>query len=80
METVFFLMRAFRYKESGKWEYKLINMYPDIPSVKQAYFSNMAAIIKDTNDFAMCVIFDNWGNRIEADYLDTHENVPDSEE
>ena len=81
METKFFVLRAFRYRESQKWEYKLVGMYDDLPSAKQAYHSNMSAIIKDTNDFAMCVIVDSFGNSVERDYSDTHmEPVIESEE
>ena len=80
METVFFVMRAYRYRESGKWEYSLVKMCTDKEDAKQTYHANMSAIIKKTNDFAMCVIFDNYGNRVDGDYSDTHEEEPNSEE
>ena len=72
METKYFVARAFRYKESKKWEYKLVGMYDDITTAKQAYYSNMGSIIKSTNDFAMCVLFDSYGNMIISDFDNTY--------
>lgn len=73
METKYFVARAFRYANEGHaWEYKLVGMYDDLTTAKQAFHSNMGAIIKDTNDFAMCILFDSWGNRIMSDFDDTH--------
>lgn len=72
METKYFVCRAFRYKESGSWEYKLVGMYDDISAAKQAYYSNMGSIIKNTNDFAMCILYDSYGNKIIADYDSTY--------
>lgn len=68
MEQKFFVVRAYRYKESGNWEYKIVGMYDTLSAAKQAYYSNMGAIIKDTNDFAMVILFDSFGNKILADY------------
>jgi len=80
METKFFVLRAFRYRESSKWEYKLVGMYDTPALAKQAYHSNMSDIIKQSNDFAMCVIVDSFGNPVEKDFLDTHtEPEPNSE-
>ena len=73
METKFFVVEAYRYKESGKWEYALKGMYDTLEAAKQIYHSRMGAIIKDTNDYAMVILFDSFGNRIMADYVDTHE-------
>jgi hypothetical protein len=53
METKYFVAKAYRYKESGSWEYSLVGMYSDLSSAKQAYHDNMGRIIKNTNDFAM---------------------------
>ena len=53
METKYFVCRAFRYKASGNWEYKMVGAYDDVSTAKQAYYSNMGSIIKDSNDFAM---------------------------
>lgn len=72
MEKKYFVARAFRYKESGNWEYKLVGMYDDITTAKQAYYSNMGSIIKDTNDFAMVILYDSYGNKIIADYDSTY--------
>lgn len=72
METKFFVFRAFRYKESKSWEYKLVGMYDTMSEAKQAYYANMSAIIKPTNDFAMCVIVDSFSNQVVGDYDDTH--------
>jgi len=72
METKYFVARAYRYKESGSWEYNLVGMYSDLSAAKQAYHDNMGRIIKNTNDFAMCILFDSYGNRVKADFDDTH--------
>jgi len=80
METKYFVFRAFRYKESKNWEYNLIGMYNTLTDAKQAYYANMNAIIKSTNDFAMCVIFDNFGIKVLSDFDDTHiEEEPEPE-
>lgn len=71
METKYFLVRAYRYKESKSWEYGLVGMYSDISAAKQAYHDNMGRIIKNSNDFAMVILFDNFGNKIMSDYDDT---------
>lgn len=58
-------------------------MCEDIDEAKQVYHSNMAAIVKQTNDFAMCVVFDNFGNRVDGDFSDTHtepEPEPETEQ
>ena len=72
METKFFVIRAYRYKESKKWEYSLVKMCDTLDEAKQVYRSNMGSIIKDSNDFAMCVIVDSFSNRVDGDYSDTH--------
>lgn len=72
METKYFVARAFRYKESGNWEYKMVGMYDSLSTAKQAYHSNMGSIIKDSNDFAMVILFDSYGNRIMSDYDSTY--------
>ena len=70
METKYFLVRAYRYKESKSWEYSLVGMYSDISAAKQAYYDNMGRIIKNSNDFAMVILFDNFGNKKLSDYDD----------
>ena len=71
METKFFVMEAYRYKESGKWEYNLKGMEDTLEAAKQIYYSRMGAIIKSTNDFAMVILYDNFGNKILSDFVDT---------
>ena len=80
METKFFVVRAYRYKESGNWEYSLVGMYNDLPTAKQVYHDNLGRIIKATNDFAMVILFDSWGTTIERDYVDTHVEPVNAEE
>ena len=72
METKFFVMEAYRYKESGKWEYNLKGMYDDLNAAKQVYHARLGAIIKDSNDFAMVILYDSFGNKIQSDFVDTH--------
>ncbi len=79
METKFFVVEAYRYKESKKWEYTLKGMYDTIEAAKQVYHSRLGAIIKDSNDFAMVILFDNFGTKIQSDYVDTH-TEPESQE
>lgn len=73
METKYFVARAYRYCESGSWEYKMVGMYDTLSEAKQAFHSNMGAIIKATNDICMCIVFDSFGNRIDADFDETVE-------
>lgn len=80
METKFFVVEAYRYKESKSWEYKMVGMYSDLVTAKQAYHSRLGAIIKASNDFAMVMLYDNFGNKISSDYVDTHTDEPNPEE
>ena len=72
METKYFVVRAYRYKSSGNWEYNLVGMYDTLSAAKQAYHDAMGKIIKSTNDFAMVIMFDSYGNKIESDYDNTY--------
>lgn len=73
METKYFVVRAYRYANEGHaWEYNLVGMYDNISAAKQAYHDNMGRIIKSTNDFAMVILFDSYGNRITSDYDSTY--------
>jgi hypothetical protein len=72
METKFFVAESYRYRESKSWEYKMVGMYADLATAKQAYHSRLAAIIKATNDFASVILYDNFGRTIATDYVDTH--------
>lgn len=80
MDQKFFVVRAYRYKSSGNWEYSVVGMYDTLSAAKQAYYSNLGSIIKATNDFAMAILFDNFGNKILADFDDTHEEPAPNEE
>ena len=80
METKYFVARAYRYKESGNWEYSLVGMYNTLSAAKQAWHSTMSAIIKSTNDIAMAIIYDSFGNKIDADFDSTYvEPEPNAE-
>lgn len=68
MEPKYFVARAFRYAESSNWEYKMVGMYDSLSEAKQAFHSNMGSIIKDSNDFAMVILYDCYGNKILSDY------------
>ena len=71
METKFFVAEAYRYKESGKWEYALKGMYDDLSVAKQVYHSRLGAIIKNTNDYVMVILYDSFGTVVERDFVDT---------
>ena len=73
METKYFVARAYRYKSSGNWEYNLVGCYDTMSAAKQAFHSTMGAIIKNTNDFAMAILYDSFGNKILSDYDSTYE-------
>lgn len=79
METKYFVARAYRYKESGNWEYNLVGMYSDLTTAKQAFHANMGSIIKSANDFAMVILYDSYGNKIMSDYDSTYV-APEPEE
>lgn len=72
METKYFVAFAYRYASSHSWEWQLAGCYDDISAAKQAYHAKMGSIIKKTNDFAMCIIYDSWGNRIDSDFDNTY--------
>lgn len=72
MEQKFFVARAFRYKGSSAWEYKLVGMYDTFSEAKQVFHSNMAAIIKPSNDLCMTIIFDSYGNKLDSDFDSTY--------
>lgn len=72
MEIKYFVAQAFRYTESGNWDYKLVGMYDTLTEAKQAFHSRMSAIIKSTNDIAMVIIYDSFGNKILSDFDTTY--------
>lgn len=81
METKYFVAEAYRYKNSGNWEYKASGSYTSLYDAKNAFHSRKAAITKASNDFVMVILFDMYGNRIKADFDDTHtEPGPEPEE
>lgn len=71
MGVKYFVARAFRYKESKNWEYKVVGMYDDLSSAKANFHGTMSAMIKDTNDFAMAILYDSMGNVYATDNDDT---------
>ena len=73
MDTKYFVAEAYRYKASGNWEFKAVNSYDTLYDAKNAYHARKAAITKDSNDFAMVILFDMFGNKVVADFDDTHE-------
>lgn len=76
METKYFVAEAYRYKASGNWEFKAVNSFNSLYDAKNSFHARKAAITKDSNDFAMVILFDMFGNKIMADFDDTHE-VPE---
>ena len=72
METKYFVAEAYRYAESGNWEYKTSGSYSSLYDAKQAFHNRKAAITKASNDFAMVILFDSYGNKIMSDYDNTY--------
>lgn len=72
METKYFVAECYRYKESHGWEYSIKGMYDDLSAAKQAFHSRMSAIIKATNDHAMVIVFDSYGNKLMSDSNTTY--------
>lgn len=72
MERKYYVAESYRYAASGNWEYSIKGDHDDIVSAKQQYYSRLAAIIKPSNDFAMVILYDNYGNKILSDFVDTH--------
>lgn len=71
MEIKYFVAEAYRYLESQKWEYKMVGMYDTLKEAKKAYGGRMNAIIKDSNDISMVILYDSLGNKILSDYEET---------
>lgn len=80
METKYFLTEAYRYKESGNWEYKAVGIYNTLYDAKNAFHTRKAAITKASNDFAMVLLFDMYGNKVMSDYDNTYEAPEPNEE
>lgn len=74
----YFVAEAYRYAESKKWEYSIKGIYDTIEEAKQQFHSRLGAIIKDTNDHAMVIVYDSLGNRVMSDFVDTVEEQPEA--
>lgn len=72
METKFFVAQAYRYAESKNWEWKLVGEYDTLEVAKQAFHERCGAIMKPSNDFAMVILYDSFGNKVDSDFKDTH--------
>ena len=72
MDTKYFVAEAYRYKASGNWEFKAVNSYNTLYDAKNAFHARKAAITKDSNDFAVVVLFDMFGNKVMSDYDSTY--------
>lgn len=46
MEIKYLVIRAYRYRASGKWEYQIVKLCDTPKEAQQIYHSNMAAIMK----------------------------------
>lgn len=80
METKFFVAEAYRYKASGNWEWKLAGEKDDYIDAKQFYHDRCSAIMKATNDFAMVILYDSFGNKILSDFIDRTTQPEEAEE
>lgn len=77
-EIKYFVAEAYRYAESKKWEYSIKGMYDTLEEAKQQFHSRLGAIIKDTNDHAMVIVYDSLGNKVMSDFVDTVEEQPEA--
>ena len=78
-EIKYFVAEAYRYAESKKWEYSIKGMYDTLDEAKQQFHSRLGAIIKDTNDHAMVIVYDSLGNKVMSDFVDTvEEETPEA--
>ena len=80
MEILYFVAEAYRYKESKKWEWSIKGAYSTVEEAKQQFHARMAAITKASNDHSMVIVYDSYGNRIMADFVNTYEPEPEPEE
>ena len=72
MGTKYFVAEAYRYRESQKWEFKAVNSFDTLYDAKQSFHGRKAAITKESNDYAMVILFDMFGNKILSDYDNTY--------
>ena len=70
-EIKYFVAEAYRYADSKNWEYSIKGVYDTIEAAKQQFHSRLGAIIKDTNDHAMVIVYDSLGNKVMSDFVDT---------
>lgn len=75
----YFVAEAYRYRESGNWEYKASGSYNTLYEAKNAFHARKAAITKASNDFVMVILFDAFGNVKMTDFDDTHTPEPEPE-
>ena len=80
MDKKWFVATAYRYRESGNWEFKAVNSYNTFYDAKNAFHERKAAITKDSNDFVLAVMFDMYGNMCMKDFDDTHTEPEPNEE
>lgn len=67
-QLVYFVAEAYRYKESGSWEYSVKGMFTNLSDAKQMFHSRLGAISKASNSQAMAILYDSQGNVISSDY------------
>lgn len=78
-EIKYFVAEAYRYAETKKWEHSIKGVYDTIEEAKQQFHSRLGAIIKDTNDHAMVIVYDSLGNKVMSDFVDTvEEETPEA--
>lgn len=77
MDTMFFVAEIYRYRSSGKWEFKAVNSYTTLYDAKNAFHARKAAITKESNDYAAVILFDMYTNRIMGDFDNTADPEPD---
>jgi len=78
-EIKYFVAEAYRYADSKNWEYSIKGVYDTIEEAKQQFHARMGAIIKDTNDHAMVIVYDSLGNKVMSDFVDTvEEETPEA--
>lgn len=78
-EIKYFVAEAYRYAGSKSWEYSIKGIHDTIESAKQQFHSRCGAIIKDTNDHAMVIVYDSLGNKVMSDFVDTvEEETPEA--
>ena len=57
-----------------------MGIYNTLYDAKNAFHTRKAAITKASNDFAMVLLFDMYGNKVMSDYDNTYEAPEPNEE